>query len=247
MKILGIIPARFDSSRFPGKPLIDILGKSMIQRVYERSRMCASLSDVVVATDDTRIFDHVISFGGKAMMTSKSHQTGTDRCVEIINSVVESYSAVINIQGDEPTIDPRQLELVASCFQNPNCELATLALPIKSEEILFDSSKIKLVIDQAFNAVYFSRQAIPFQQKPQSEWLTHFNYLKHVGIYGYRTDVLNAIGKLPPSSLELAESLEQLTRLESGYKIQVRLTDIDSISVDIPKDVNRVIDILNRG
>lgn len=247
MKILGVIPARYASSRFPGKPLADILGRSMIQRVYEQSLQCSSMAEVIVATDDARIFDHVAAFGGRVMMTSENHRTGTDRCVEVVNSMSQQFDAVINIQGDEPVIHPSQLDLVAKCFEDRSCQLATLALPITDDAILFDHNKIKLVLDESKNAIYFSRQAIPLQQRPESEWLSNFNYLKHVGIYGYRTDVLLDLGKLPQSELEKAESLEQLRWLENGYKIRVALTTVDSISVDIPKDIDRVIEIINRG
>lgn len=244
MKILGVIPSRYASSRFPGKPLIDIQGKSMIQRVYERSKESRSLHRVVVATDDLRIYDHVNAFGGEAVMTSPHHQSGTDRCVEAYRLLKENYDAVINIQGDEPVINPQQLDLLAFCFNDDRCEIATLAVKVKNQDILFDPSKIKVVLDHTQNAIYFSRHPIPYQQRPMSEWLDHHRYLKHVGIYGFRTDILSEIGRLPPSGLELAESLEQLRWLENGYKIYVKITEFDSISVDIPKDVDRVLEIL---
>lgn len=247
MKILGIIPARYASSRFPGKPLVDILGKTMIQRVYEQSVKSESISKVVVATDDQRIFDHVSSFGGEAIMTSVSHQTGTDRCLETYQILNESFDVVVNIQGDEPVIDPRQLDLLTASFQNPECQIATLALKINSNEILFDSSKIKLVMDSKQNALYFSRQAIPFQSVPLTNWLENHTYFKHVGIYGFRSETLLEVGKLAPTSLEKAESLEQLRWMQNGYKIHVEITDIDSISIDVPTDIQRVIAILNRA
>jgi 3-deoxy-manno-octulosonate cytidylyltransferase (CMP-KDO synthetase) len=247
MKILGIIPARFASTRFPGKPLIDILGKSMIQRVYEQSIKSKSLTKVVVATDDQRIFDHVKAFGGNVAMTSNSHSTGTDRCLEAFSIESEKFDAVINIQGDEPAIDPRQLDLLSEVFSDPTCQIATLAMKISSTEILLDPSKIKLVLDSNQNALYFSRQAIPFHSGPQQDWLLDHTYFKHIGIYGFRADVLKEVGTLRPSSLEIAESLEQLRWMENGYKIRVSLTDIESISVDIPKDIDRVISILKRN
>ena len=247
MKILGIIPARYDSSRFPGKPLIDIQGKSMIQRVYERAKESEQLERVVVATDDERIYDHVMEFGGEAVMTSNQHLSGTDRCVEAYEKLEEPFDAVINIQGDEPVIKPCQLNLLAFCFNDDACEIATLAVKIKTNDILFDSSKIKVVLDDNNNGMYFSRHPIPYQQKPAEDWLKHHDYLKHVGIYGFRTDILRELGRIPQSNLERAESLEQLRWLENGYKIQVKLTEFDSISVDIPKDIDRVLDILNAG
>jgi len=245
MKILGIIPARFGSTRFPGKPLVEINGKTMIQHVYERSIQCKSLSRVVVATDDERIFSHVKGFGGEVIMTSGEHRSGTDRCVETVKLLNEPYDAVINIQGDEPLINPNQLDLLSFCFNDDNCEIATLAVKVKSNDVLFDSSKIKVVLDSNHKAIYFSRHAIPFQQIAAEQWLANFDYLKHVGIYGFRADILKELGKLPPSSLESAESLEQLRWMENGYQIQVKITDFDSISVDIPSDVDRVIQILS--
>lgn len=247
MKILGIIPSRYDSTRFPGKPLVDIQGKTMIQRVYERASESEQLDRVVVATDDSRIYDHVIAFGGEAVMTSSIHQSGTDRCVEAYQILNEKYDAVINIQGDEPVIKPCQLNLLAFCFNDDDCEIATLAVKIKTTDILFDSSKIKLVLDSYNNAIYFSRHPIPYQQKPAETWLENHDYLKHVGIYGFRSDILLELGKIPASSLEQAESLEQLRWMENGYKIKVKTTDFDSISVDLPTDLYRVNEILNQA
>ena len=244
MKALGIIPSRFDSSRFPGKPLIEIAGKSMIRHVYERSSQ-SRLSRIVVATDDQRIFDHVKNFGGEVIMTSSDHLTGTDRCVEAYSMLDVEFDAVINIQGDEPVINPSQLDLLAFCFNDDDCEIATLAVKAKNEDILFDDSKIKVVLDEDKKALYFSRFAIPYQQRPQAEWLENHCYYKHVGIYGFKPSVLKHIGKLPPSSLEKAESLEQLRWMQNGYSIQVRVTEFDSVSVDIPKDVDRVLEIMN--
>ncbi|MEX2596916.1 MAG: 3-deoxy-manno-octulosonate cytidylyltransferase [Salibacteraceae bacterium] len=244
MKILGIIPSRYDSKRFPGKPLIELNGKSMIRRVYEQAAE-SNLDKVLVATDDSRIYDHVINFGGEAVMTSSDHESGTDRCVEAYGLQEEAFDAVINIQGDEPIIRPSQLNLLAFCFNDDDCEIATLAVKIKTNDILFDSSKIKVVLNYNSDAIYFSRHPIPYQQKPADQWLETHAYYKHVGIYGFRTDILQEVGRLPISSLEQAESLEQLRWMENGYKIQVKLTEFDSISIDIPKDVDRVLDILN--
>lgn len=246
MKVLGVIPSRYGSTRFPGKPLIEIDGKSMIQRVYERS-VQSRLARVVIATDDQRIYDHVIGFGGEVIMTSADHHTGTDRCVEAYQILGEEFDAVINIQGDEPVLNPKQLDLLAFCFNDESCEIATLAVKVKTEDILFDQSKIKVVLDENKQALYFSRQAIPFQQISESQWLANHTYYKHVGIYGFKTEILNELGKLPPSSLEKAESLEQLRWMQNGYKIQVQITEFDSISVDIPKDIDRVLKILNNS
>jgi 3-deoxy-manno-octulosonate cytidylyltransferase (CMP-KDO synthetase) len=243
MKVLGVIPSRYNSTRFPGKPLIELEGKTMIQRVYEQASS-SQLDRVVVATDDERIQDHVKSFGGDVLMTSSEHQTGTDRCVEAYQQLGEDYDAVINIQGDEPVIRPGQLDLLAFCFNDDRCEIATLAVKIQDNDILFDSSKIKTVLDHNSNAIYFSRHPIPYQQRPADQWLDHHTYFKHVGIYGFRSDILKEVGKLPPSTLEQAESLEQLRWMENGYSIQVKVTEFDSISIDIPKDVDRVLHIL---
>lgn len=246
MKILGIIPSRYASTRFPGKPLITLEGKTMIQRVYEQAS-ASNLNKVVVATDDERIYEHVLAFGGAALMTSSDHLTGTDRCVEAYTKLGETFDAVINIQGDEPVIRPSQLDLLSFCFNDDSCEIATLAVKIDEHDILIDPSKIKTVLDHNNNAIYFSRHAIPYQQRPEAEWLSHHTYFKHVGIYGFRSDILLELGKLPASNLEKAESLEQLRWLENGYKIQVKITEFDSISIDIPKDVDRVLNILQRS
>lgn len=246
MKVLGIIPARFGSTRFPGKPLVDIAGKTMIQRVYERSTQ-SSLDKIIVATDDQNIYDHVRSFGGEVIMTSDDHLTGTDRCLEAYSLLDEEYDVVINIQGDEPVINPTQLDLVAFCFNDDSCDIATLAVKVKKEDILFDDSKIKVVLDADKKALYFSRFPIPYQQKPEDQWLDHHTYYKHVGIYGFKTSVLKHIGKLQATSLEKAESLEQLRWMQNGYSIQVQVTEFDSISVDIPKDIDRVLEIINHS
>ena len=247
MKTVGIIPSRYDASRFPGKPLVDIMGKTMIQRVYEQAKNCQCLSDLVVATDDQRIFDHVLSFGGKAIMTSSDHLTGTDRCVEALQTMDETYDVVINIQGDEPILNPSQISLLSFCFNDDACQIATLAVPVKTPELLFDPSKIKVVLDHHGRAMYFSRHAIPYQRSAQDEWHLNHRYYKHVGIYAFKTEVLLELGKLPPTDLERAESLEQLRWMENGYSIEVRITEFDSISVDVPEDVDRVCRILNAG
>lgn len=242
MKTLGIIPARYASTRFPGKPLIQINGKSMIERVYKQSKMSANLSHVVVATDDQRIADEVIRFGGDYILTGQQHQSGTDRCAEVA-AQLSDYDVIINIQGDEPYIDPRQIDLLASCFNSEDTELATLIKEIKSNEELFNQNIPKVVLNSKQDAIYFSRHTIPFIRSSQQEqWLESHQFYKHIGIYGYRRRVLLEITKLSPSSLELAENLEQLRWLENGYKIKTRTTDIETIAIDTPEDLNKIIE-----
>lgn len=242
IKILGIIPSRYGSSRFPGKPLIDLAGKSMIQRVYEQAKKSRSLSEVIVATDDERILQHVESFGGKAMMTSASHQSGTDRCAEVSEKLNSDHDAVINIQGDEPFINPEQIDLLAKCFEDKNTELATLINQTDDSNLIQNPNRIKVVIDKNNQALYFSRSPIPFQkEKPVSEWAKNHPYYLHIGIYGYRSDVLKKITQLPVSPLEKTESLEQLRWLENGYRMKLAETKFESYSIDSPEDVNAVL------
>ncbi len=244
--ILGIIPARYASSRFPGKPLIDILGKSMIRRVYEQSIAATSLSKVVVATDDQRIYDHVLAFGGEAIMTGTEHTSGTDRCREVLNTFKSGFDYVINIQGDEPFIDPSQIDLLASLLDG-NTELATLIIPVDSAELLFDKGEVKVVINTQSEALYFSRSPIPFLKGvPEQEWHQHHVYYRHVGLYAYRTDILQKIANLPPSSLEKAESLEQLRWMENGYHIKTALTSFDSHCIDSPEDIEKAIRLMKK-
>jgi 3-deoxy-manno-octulosonate cytidylyltransferase (CMP-KDO synthetase) len=241
MKIIGIIPSRYASTRFPAKPLIDIAGKSMIQRVYEQAKKSKSLTDVVVATDDVRIEEHVKSFGGNVVMTKESHQSGTDRCFEAAQKYCPSADVVINIQGDEPFIQPEQIDLVASCFQSESTQIATLVSILNSQEDLFNPTVPKVIITNAKEAIYFSRHAIPFiRGKEESEWLTSTTFYKHIGIYAYRNKVLAEITALKQSSLELAESLEQLRWIENGYKIKVEVTDLESVAIDTPEDLKKL-------
>ena len=240
MNVLGIIPARYASTRFPGKPLADINGKTMIQRVYAQAS-ASGLTEVIVATDDDRIFSHVQAFGGKAVMTGEHHQSGTDRCFEAYKLHDTPYEYIINIQGDEPFIKPEQIDLVASCFKRPNTQLATLVKKITTEEELFNINAPKVVLSNAGDALYFSRQPIPYcRNVPQDIWHKQHTYYKHIGIYGYRTDILEQITQLPPSALELAESLEQLRWLENGFKITTALTEFETIGIDSPEDLLRV-------
>lgn len=241
MKILGIIPARFASTRFPGKPLADIGGKPMIQRVYEQAKKAKSLSDVIVATDDERIENAVKKFKGKVVMTSLKHKSGTDRCFEALQKTKGKFDVVINIQGDEPFIHPEQIEKVASCFHSRDVQIATLALEIKKIEELINPNIPKVIVDKKKFAIYFSRTPIPYQrEKNYSDWLTNHTYYKHIGIYAYRTDVLEKITSLKQSSLELSEMLEQLRWLENGYKIKVEFTTQESVSVDTPDDLKKL-------
>lgn len=241
MKILGIIPARYGSTRFPGKPLVDIDGKTMIQRVYEQAKSCTSLTDVVVATDDDRIFNEVTRFGGKVAMTSAEHQSGTDRCAEVINNINEIYDVVINIQGDEPFINPIQIKQLCNCFNDPKTQIATLVKKISETNELFNENKVKAVLNNNQFALYFSRNPIPyFRGEPKENWLNKHAYFKHIGIYGYQTSILKEITQLSPSSLELTEGLEQLRWLENGFNIKVAETELEAISIDTPEDLQKI-------
>ena len=241
MKIIGIIPARYDSSRFPGKPLIDIAGQSMIQRVYQQAKHATSLSEVIVATDDQRIYDHVKSFAGNVMMTNKDHQSGTDRCAEVAASLI-GFDVAINIQGDEPFIDPQQIDLLASCFDKADTEIATLIRRVESENELFNENKPKVVLNRKGEAVYFSRQAVPFLRGvKQNEWLAHRPYYNHIGIYGYRIDILQQLTALPLSDLETMEALEQLRWIDNGYKIQTAISSHSNDAIDTPDDLKHVL------
>lgn len=242
MNFIGIIPARFASTRFPGKPLIDIHGKTMIQRVYQQVKLSKSLSEVVVATDDKRIFDHVHSFGGNVLMTASHHVNGTERCCEVIDMLEKlntNYDIAINIQGDEPFIDPEQIDKVASCFlNNSSADIATLIKKLDKEADLLNPSIIKVVKDINNKALYFSRSPIPFYR--DGDWakaLLKHTYYKHIGIYAYRTEILKKITVLNPSSLELSESLEQLRWLQNGFSIFTELTNHESRSIDTPQDL----------
>lgn len=242
--ILGIIPARYASSRFPGKPLIDILGKTMIQRVYEQAIKAPLLTDVYVATDDERIYNHVKSFGGNVVYTKAAHPSGTDRCFEAFQKIDDDYEYVINIQGDEPFIDPTQINLLCEVCDGTT-ELATLMIPVDSHEVLFDSGEVKITLNSNMEALYFSRMVIPFiKGKPESEWHKHHTYYRHVGMYAYQRDVLEQITQLPVSVLECAESLEQLRWLENGFKIKCAVTDFDSHCIDTPEDIEKVLRLM---
>ncbi len=242
MKIIGIIPARFASTRFPGKPLVDILGKTMIQRVYEQCLLSKRLSAIIIATDDARIFDHVESFGGKAFMTSPEHQSGTDRCSEIIESnTTDKWDAVINIQGDEPYIHPEQIDLLCEVLVEQKAQIATLVKKIFSPDELFNHNNVKVVLNNKMDAIYFSRSPIPYNRNyPEQEWLKNSVYYKHIGIYGYQVNTLKEISKLEKTNLEVTESLEQLRWIENGYTIKAAITSLESLAIDTPADLLKI-------
>ena len=232
MQIIGIIPSRYDSSRFPGKPLADVLGKSMIQRVYEQCKKASYLSEVIVATDDEQIFNHVLRFGGKVIMTSSAHNSGTDRCNEVIQLLKEKYDVAINIQGDEPYIHPEQIDQVASLFSSENVSIATLAKKIVDESIITDINSPKAIFDTNGIALNFCREI----RNPKQE----ITYFKHIGIYGYLTKILTEICELPQSNNEIKERLEQLRWLDNKYLIKVGITTHEGISIDTPEDIKKI-------
>lgn len=237
MKILGVIPARYASTRFPAKPLVDIAGTSMIMRVYNQVKACNFISEVVVATDNELIYNHVQSFGANVVMTSESHQSGTDRVYEAYQNYAKEFDYIINIQGDEPFIKPEQIALLANCLDGKT-EIATLCKKLEDIDAVFDENKVKVVFDNQNNALYFSRQVIPFVRgKEKSTWLNYHDYFKHLGIYAFRTDILSKITKLEMSSFEKSESLEQLRWLQNGYSIKVLESQWDSVGVDTPEDL----------
>lgn len=247
LKFIGIIPARYASTRFPGKPLARIGSMTMIERVWRQVGRVLG-NNVWVATDDSRIYDAVAAFGGNAVMTSTEHRSGTDRCREAYEKVGSGEDVVINIQGDEPFIEPRQIEAVMQCFDDPATDIATLVRafdPAGSYEVLADPNTPKVVVDNGMNAIYFSRSVIPYLRNvPVEKWPTSHTFYTHVGMYAYRATVLDEITRLPQSGLELAESLEQLRWLQSGYRIKVGVTDCSSIGIDTPQDLENAIKLL---
>ena len=244
MKFIGLIPARYASTRFPGKPLALLGGKPVIQRVYEQ--VASVLDDACVATDDGRIFDCVKNFGGKVVMTRTDHKSGTDRIEEAIEKIGGDYDVIVNIQGDEPFIQKSQIETVCRCFDDEKTQIATLGKPFTDMDAVANPNSPKIVIDNNSFAMYFSRSIIPFVRgKEQAEWLQHYPFLKHLGIYAYRRDVLRQITQLPQSSLEIAESLEQLRWLQNGFKIKVGLTDVETVGIDTPDDLKRAEEFLS--
>ena len=240
MKVLGIIPARYSSSRFPGKPLIDLKGKTMIQRVYEGAKQSKLINLLVVATDDSRIQDEVLKFGGNVEMTSEKHNSGTDRCAEVAKKYPE-YDLIVNIQGDEPLVDFRQLDQLIQVFEKESIQIATLATKKITREELENPNRIKIVIDKNNSALYFSRSVIPNQLNYKDDGLSSYPFLRHIGLYAYRRDTLFLIAKLPVSLLEKIESLEQLRWLYNGFSIHVSETTIETPNIDTIEDVEIVL------
>lgn len=239
--ILAVIPARYNSSRFPGKPLADMAGKSMIHRVYERVAATEEIDKVVVATDDERIYDHVLAFGGRAMMTRTDHLSGTDRVAEVAAQIPEA-TVVVNVQGDEPFIDPRQIAAVVEPFADPAVAIATLARRITDERELLSPNVVKVVKGTNERALYFSRHAVPYlRDVPVGKWIDQKKHLQHLGLYAYRADVLPQLTALPKGNLEADESLEQLRWLAAGFPIYVGLTDLPAIGIDTPEDLTRAL------
>ncbi len=240
MRIIGIIPARYASTRFPGKPLVKLGGQYIIERVYRQVE--GTLDRVVVATDDERIAEAVRSFGGEVVMTSSAHRSGTDRVMEAYTKVGESYDVVVNIQGDEPFIQPSQIRSLCACFEDESVDIATLVKPFAPNDgwdKLQNPNSPKVVVDKQMHALYFSRSVIPYLrgEEEREKWLTMHTYYKHIGLYAYRTEALRQITAMPQSPLELAESLEQLRWLENGLTIKVATTDTETIGIDTPEDL----------
>ena len=245
MKFIAIIPARYASTRFPGKPLAMLGGKTVIQRVYEQAT--AILDEAYVATDDERIYQAVESFGGKAIITRADHKSGTDRLEEAATKIGTNADVIINIQGDEPFIHTSQIETLMHLFDDPTTQIGTLGKPFESIEAVNNPNSPKIVCDRRGFALYFSRSTIPYVRGAEpTTWLEHFPYLKHLGVYAYRREVLHEVTQLPQSSLEKAESLEQLRWLENGYRIRVGLTDVETVGIDTPEDLQRAEDFLRQ-
>ena len=244
MTFMAIIPARYASTRFPGKPLAVLGGKTVIQRVYEQ--VSSILDEVYVATDDKRIYDCVTGFGGRAVMTREDHKSGTDRIEEAVEKIQSSADVIINVQGDEPFIQPSQIKNLMELFDTPDTQIGTLGKPFESIEAIENPNSPKIVTDNRGFALYFSRSVIPYiRGKERSEWFGEYPFLKHLGIYAYRREVLKEVTLLPQSSLEKAESLEQLRWLQNGYRIRVGLTDVETVGIDTPEDLKRAEEFLN--
>ena len=245
MKVLGVIPSRYQSSRFPGKPLADIMGKSMIFRVYEQASKANLINELIVATDDNRIADHVNGFGGKVMMTSENHENGTSRCLEVLESLNKQgkeFDVVVNIQGDEPFIQPAQIDQIIGLFSDEKTEIASLASGITENKDLFDPNVVKVVMGSQGRALYFSRQTIPFVRGSEPEiWLEKNTFYKHIGIYAYRANILKKINALEVTQLEKTEKLEQLRWLENNLVIRLGITDYKGVGIDTPEDITKLI------
>ena len=233
MNVLGIIPARYNSSRFPGKPLVDIQGKTMIERVYRQAVKAKLLNKVVIATDDERIFEHVQAFGGEVLMTSGKHVNGTERCAEVVEKL-SGYNAIVNIQGDEPFIQPEQIDLLAEAFNDTSVQIATLIKQTNNLSLINSPNSAKVVFNANNEAMYFSRAVIPYTENQTGI------YYKHIGMYGYRSDILPKLAQLKPTPLEQTERLEQLRWLEHGFSIKVLETEMETLSVDTPDDLNKI-------
>ncbi|MBO5611612.1 MAG: 3-deoxy-manno-octulosonate cytidylyltransferase [Prevotella sp.] len=245
MKFIAVIPARYASSRFPGKPLATLGGKMVIERVYEQ--VSSVLDEVYVATDDERIYNAVVGFGGKAIMTSDKHKSGTDRIAEAVEKIESKADVVINIQGDEPFIHPDQIRTVMSLFDDNDTEIATLGKPFESMDAADNPNSPKIVVGQNGRALYFSRSVIPFVRgKEHTDWLKYYPFLKHIGLYAYRRETLMKITKLEQTPLELAESLEQLRWLEHGIAVKVGTTNCETIGIDTPEDLQRAEEFINK-
>jgi 3-deoxy-manno-octulosonate cytidylyltransferase (CMP-KDO synthetase) len=247
MNIIGVIPARYASTRFPGKPLALINGVSMLERVYRQAASSEKLSEVIIATDDERIMEHAGKIGARAVMTREEHPSGTDRCFEAYVANEKKYDYLLNIQGDEPFLDPMQIDSLAEACDG-NVEIATQMIKCNDHEVLFDKGEVKIVLDSQNCALYFSRNVIPFiKEREEREWHLYHPYFRHVGMYVYRTDILEKITKLAPSALEKAESLEQLRWLEHGFKIKCVETNFDSHCIDTPGDIEKVLKLIKKG
>ncbi len=243
--ILGIIPARYASSRFPGKPLVMINGKTMLQRVYEQTQFSKLLTKIIIATDDERIEEHAKSFGAEVVITNPNHPSGTDRCFEAYQLLNKTFDYIINIQGDEPFLHPNQINSLAQICDGQT-QIATQMIKCTSHDVLFDIGEVKITLNDKNEALYFSRSVIPFiKNVGKKNWHQHFDYYRHVGMYAYRIDVLEQITKLPVSNLEKAESLEQLRWLENGFKIKCVVTNYDSHCIDTPEDIEKVLRLMN--
>lgn len=247
MKVLVIIPARYGSTRFPGKPLADLGGKPMIQLVFEQVKACSLVDEIFVATDYQEIFNRVESFGGKVFMTSETCLSGTDRCAEVLRNIDNQWDVVLNVQGDEPFIEPGQLEELITCMQQPKAEIGTLIRRVEQSDDLFNPNVVKVVKSLESQALYFSRNPIPFVRDAEKEnWIHKAVFYRHIGLYAFRPQVLQQLSELPPGRLEMAESLEQLRWMEAGHSIFVRETAYDSPGIDTPEDLEKARNILLR-
>ena len=242
MKVLAIIPSRYNSSRFPGKPLVDIMGNSMIQRVYNQVSLCKEVSKIIIATDDERITFHVKGFGGNVMMTSKHHESGTDRCGEVLSKLEEDFDVVVNIQGDEPFIEPLQIQQLISLFKEEEIKIATLAKQINDYSLYKDENKVKVIINDSNFAVNFQRKG-----DVSEETFLEKKYFKHIGIYAFQQETLEEITKLSASKNEKNLNLEQLRWLDNNYKIKIGITEFDPLSVDNSEDIEKIIEFHSKN